>query len=73
MKQVDEVATAELLKDYKDVVTSKELAEILRINVKQVYKLLQNNAIPYFNVSIGKHIYHRILKENVIKFINNEQ
>lgn len=69
MKQVEKVTTYELLQDYKDVVTSQELAEILNVNVKQVYKLLQNNVIPYFKV--GKH--NRILKSNVIKFMQNEQ
>lgn len=69
MKKVEKVTTYELLQDYKDVVTSQELAEILSVNVKQVYKLLQNNVIPHFKV--GR--YNRILKSNVIKFMQNEQ
>lgn len=55
----------EILKDYKDVITPKELKEILGIGKNQVYDLLHTGTIA--SIKIGTHF--KITKTAVKKYL----
>lgn len=55
----------EILKDYKDVITPKELKEILGIGKNQVYDLLHSGTIA--SIKIGTHF--KITKTAVQKYL----
>lgn len=57
----------EMLKNYKDVLTIKDLKEILGIGKNQTYNLINNGTIPHFRV--GKNI--KVSKANLIKFLQS--
>lgn len=55
----------EILKDYKDVITPKELKEILGIGKNQVYDLLHSGTIA--SIKIGTNF--KITKTAVQKYL----
>lgn len=55
------------LNNYDDVLTVKELMEILKIGRNKCYKLLNNKEIA--SIKIGNS--YRIPKANIINFIEN--
>ncbi len=57
----------ELLKDYPDVLTFKELQTILRYGRTKTYQLLKNGKITYFKDSDNNE--YRILKVCVIDYL----
>ena len=59
----------ELLKNFDDVLTFKELQSVLKIGRNKCYELLQNEIIP--SIRIGKN--YRIPKINVIKYLQNQK
>ena len=66
MKQI-EIQEYEMLKDYKDVLSIKDLKEILGTGKNQTYKLINSGIIPHFR--IGKKI--KVSKLDLIKFLQN--
>lgn len=58
-----------MLNKYPDVLTSKELQEILRCKKEKVYKILQNEVIP--SLKLGKK--YLVAKEDVIKYIRSNK
>ena len=64
-----EIKETEILKDFDDVLTFKELKVILGFGKNKVYKLLQNGEIP--STKIGRD--YRILKINVINYLQNQK
>lgn len=56
-----------MLEQYPDVLTVRDLSEILRINESTAYAMLQNNVIPHRR--IGKA--YRIAKTAVIHYLEN--
>lgn len=59
----------ELFKEYKDVVTVKELCRMLGVGKNTAYKLLQDGCVK--SVRIGST--YKISKHAVIKFLGNVQ
>ena len=55
-----------MLEKYKDVLSVKDLCEILPIGKSKVYELLRTNAIK--NLKIGSKFI--IPKQNVVDFLN---
>lgn len=53
---------------YKDVVTVKQLAEMLGIGVTLAYRLVQQKTIK--SIKIGRQ--YKISKSNVIAYLNNK-
>lgn len=64
-----ELEAQEILKDYTDVLTFKELKSILKVGKNKCYELLNQNVIP--SLRIGNA--YRIPKTNVIKFLENQK
>ncbi len=64
-----EIKEFEILKDYKDVLTFKELQTAIRKGRNKTYDLLRDGTIP--SIKIGRD--YRILKADVIDFIYNHQ
>ena len=58
----------EILKEYDDVLTFKEVKNILKKGRNKIYELLQNGTIP--STRIGRD--YRVLKINVIKYLKNQ-
>lgn len=58
-----------MLSKYPDVLTSKELQEILRYKKEKIYKILQNKIIP--SIRLGKK--YLVAKEDVIKYIKSNK
>ena len=63
----DKIINTELLKNFEDVLTAKEVMQILKISKNCCYELLQNNTIT--SVRVGNQ--YRIPKINVIKYLQN--
>ena len=63
-----QIKEIEILQKYKDVLTFRELKELLKKKKNKVYKLLQNGEIP--STKIGRD--YRILKINVINYLQNQ-
>lgn len=59
----------EILKDFDDILTFKELRQVLKIGRNKAYELLQNNIIS--SIRIGKS--YRIPKINVINYLQNQK
>jgi len=57
-----------MFKEYKDIVTVKELAEMLCIGRNTAYELVRANIIP--NIKIGRQV--RISKEAVIEYVSRQ-
>lgn len=55
----------ELFKEYPDVITVKELIEMLNISKTYAYELLQTGAIP--SIKVGKS--YRIFKADLISYL----
>ena len=64
-----QIKEIEVLKQYNDVLTFKELKEVLNFGKNKIYKLLQNGEIP--STKIGRD--YRILKINVINYLQNQK
>ena len=64
-----EIKEVEILKDYKDILTFKELKELLKLGRNKVYELLKNGDIP--STKIGRD--YRILKVSVINYLLNQK
>ncbi|CAL7886622.1 DNA binding domain protein, excisionase family [Fusobacterium necrophorum subsp. funduliforme ATCC 51357] len=58
-----------MLNKYPDVITSKELQEILRCKKEKAYRILQNGVIP--SIRFGKK--YLVAKEDVIKYIRSNK
>jgi excisionase family DNA binding protein len=56
-----------MLEKYNDVLTSKEVLDILHISKNTLYDLLNKNMIPY--IKIGRS--YRISKKSLIEFLGN--
>ena len=56
-----------MFNDYPDVVTVKEMQEMLRIGRKAAYDLVHSGTIP--SVRIG--VSYLIAKKNIEKFLSN--
>ena len=65
MKKVN----CEMLIDYKDVLTLKDLIEILQISKTYAYKILQKGEIP--SIKIGKN--YRIFKVDLISYLTDKK
>ena len=57
----------EILQNYDDVLTFKELMTILKYGRNKTYNLLRKGVIPY--TKVGRD--YRILKANVIAYLQN--
>lgn len=57
-----------MFEGYRDIVTVKELAEMLCIGRNTAYELVRANIVP--NVKIGRQV--RITKEAVIEYIRRQ-
>ena len=57
------------LSQYPDALTAEETAELLRVNVKTVYKLIRNNELPA--VKVGRSF--RVSKTELIHYIGGER
>lgn len=55
----------ELLKDYQDVLTFKELQQVLKTSRTKTYQLLRDGTIP--SMKLGTD--YRILKKNIIAYL----
>lgn len=64
-----EIKETEILRDFDDVLTFKELRQVLKIGRNKAYELLQNNIIS--SIRIGKS--YRIPKINVINYLQNQK
>ena len=53
---------------YPDVLTVKEVREILRIGINNVYQMLKSGELK--SIKIGR--IYKIKKENVIEYINRK-
>lgn len=53
----------------KEFYTTKEFAELLSINFRQVVKLIHDGKIRAINVGIGKRPTYRILCKEYLRFI----
>ena len=58
---------AKKFKDYPDVLTVREVAKLLGVSTKLVYKLLKEQAFQ--SIRIGRE--HKIAKVNLIDYIRN--
>lgn len=58
-----------MLSKYSDILTVKELQEILRYKKEKVYKILQNKILP--SIRLGKK--YLIAKKDVIKYIKSNK
>lgn len=58
-----------ILEEYKDVLTVKEVMEIMRVGRNTVYEMLQSNEIPNKKVR-NKYIIPKIGVENYLRNIN---
>jgi len=58
-----------IFKNYKDVVTIRELQEMLGIGKNLAYKLISEKHINY--IKIGSRFY--IPKQSIIDFINSDE
>lgn len=56
-----------MLENYKDVLTVKELCELLPLGRSKVYELLKNGTIK--SIRVGTRII--IPKQNVLKFLSS--
>lgn len=63
------IKEVEILNEYKDVLTFKELKEVLKLGRNKVYELLKDGTIP--STKIGRD--YRILKIDVINFLQNHR
>ena len=64
-----EIKETEILRDFDDVLTFKELRQVLKIGRNKAYELLQNDIIS--SIRIGKS--YRIPKINVINYLQNQK
>lgn len=64
-----QIKEIEILKNFDDVLTFKELKVILGFGKNKVYTLLKNREIP--STKIGRD--YRILKINVINYLQNQK
>lgn len=64
-----ELEAQEILKNYTDVLTFKELKSILKVGKNKCYELLNQNVIP--SLRIGNA--YRIPKINVINYLQNQK
>ena len=64
-----EIDSAEMLKDYDDVLTAKQVMKALNLSKNKVYELLKNNIIA--SCKIGS--IYRIPKSNVIRYLKNQE
>lgn len=64
-----QIKEIEILKNFDDVLTFKELKVILGFGKNKVYTLLKNGEIP--STKIGRD--YRILKINVINYLQNQK
>lgn len=64
-----EIQEIEILKDFDDVLTFRELKQILKKGRNKTYELLQKGIIP--STKIGRD--YRILKINVINYLQNQK
>lgn len=62
-----EIKEVELLSNYEDVLTVKDVREILKIGRNYCYNLLQSGCIP--SIRVGNS--YRIPKVNIINYLNN--
>ena len=53
----------------KEFYTTKEFAELLSVDFRQVIKLIKAGKIRAINVSLGKNPHYRILCKEYLRFI----
>jgi len=58
-----------MFRDYPDILTVKQVCEMLNIGRNNTYELVRSGAIK--SVTIGRQI--RIPKENVIRFVTKDK
>lgn len=58
-----------MLEGYSDVLTVKEVSQVLRIGLKKTYFLLHNKEISYKR--IGRH--YKISKDALIQYLSENQ
>lgn len=66
MKQL-EIQQVELLKDYKDILTIKDIKQILGIGKNKAYELVNNGTIPSFRIGAK----HKVTKVNLLNYLQN--
>ena len=64
-----EIPTIGLLDKYDDVLTVKELKQVLRISKNKTYELLKNQTIK--SIKVGTH--YRIPKINITNYLQNQK
>lgn len=57
-----------MLEEYKDVLTTSEVAEILSVSNQTVRSLIRMNKIKSFMIGRG----YRVTKRDLMKYINQE-
>ena len=65
-----------MLDTYPDVLTAREVAEILRLSTRAVYEYLDSGAIPSFRLrrpdgSPGRRVF--ILKKTLLEYMEGER
>lgn len=60
-----EIPKNEILKNYKDILTFKELREVLQLGRTKTYELLQNGVISSFKIGTD----YRITKLSVLEYL----
>ena len=58
-----------MLEEYKDILTVKNVKEILGYSNNTIYKMLRNNEIKYRRQPNGKYL---IPKQSLIEYLNPE-
>lgn len=60
------ITTENIFTNYPDVVSTKQMQEMLHIGRNTAYKLLEGNAVS--SIKIGRT--HKILKASIITYLN---
>lgn len=62
------ITSENTFKNYPDIVSTKQMQEMLGIGKNTAYKLLESNMIK--SIRIGRT--HKIPKENIIAYLNRD-
>ena len=68
MKTLSDTLIREENNTWRDVLSSKEVCELLRVSIDTLNRYCMNNRIAYSKPSGGKRLF---LKKDVLEFINS--
>lgn len=57
----------------KDLITVKELSEILSVNVHTIYAWIRTEKIPFFNIGVGENQVIRFSKAEVLEWLSKRK